>query len=599
MTIPEARVLGGRYEMGTPLGHGGMAEVFSGVDVRLGRDVAIKVLRSDLARDPSFLARFRREAQAAASLNAPTIVSVFDTGTDDHGVPFIVMERVEGRTLREVLEAEGRLLPRRALEITADICLALDAAHAAGIVHRDIKPANVMLTRSGQVKVMDFGIARAAADSAAGLTQTAAVTGTAAYLSPEQAQGAPVDARSDLYSTGCVLYELVTGRAPFTGDNPVAVAYQHVREDPEPPSAHDDTLPADVDAVVLKAMSKNPANRYQSAQEMRADLLRARSGDTVQATPLITPPVYIAPTVVGSLRADYVRADYGPRDYASSSKRALAYGAFGLLLLGLMIALALLVRSILGTDSGLFPAPGLIGLKQEEAVSRLAQEGLRLGRVETAFDEKPFGTVLKQSPDQGILVPENGSISIVVSKGIEMTVVPVEVIGKSKEEAVGVLTKSKLTVRQEVPRDGNIPPGTVLEISPPPGSQVRAGSDVVLTVATGQTQVPGVLRKTRSQAVSELQKAGFSVGIELRDAPGPPEIVLSQTPPGGLAPRGSAVILVVSQVPPPPPPPPSPSPSPLPPAPPSPEPTESASPPPLLVPNPPPRPTVSPTPSPT
>ncbi len=594
MTIPEARILGGRYEMGTPIGHGGMAEVFSGVDVRLGRDVAIKVLRSDLARDPSFLARFRREAQAAASLNAPTIVSVFDTGSDDQGVPFIVMERVEGRTLREVLESEGRLLPRRALEITADICLALDAAHAAGIVHRDIKPANVMLTRSGQVKVMDFGIARAAADSAAGLTQTAAVTGTAAYLSPEQARGTHVDARSDLYSTGCVLYELVTGSPPFTGDNPVAVAYQHVREDPEAPSAHDDTLPADVDAVVLKAMAKNPANRYQSAQEMRADLLRARSGDTVQATPLITPPVYIAPTVVGSLRADYVRADYGPRDYTSSSKRAIAYGAFGLLLLALIITLALLVRSILGTDSGLFPAPGLVGLKQEEAVSRLAQEGLRLGRVETAFDDKPFGTVLKQSPDQGILVPENGSVSLVVSKGVEMTVVPVEVIGKSKEDAAALLTRSKLMVRQEVPRDGNIPPGTVLAITPPPGSQVRAGSDVVLTVATGQTQVPDVRRKTRSQAVSELQKAGFSVGIELRDAPGPPEIVLSQTPPGGLAPRGSAVILVVSQVPPPPPPP-SPSPSPLPPASPSPAPSESPNPP---FPNPPAPSPTSPAPSP-
>jgi serine/threonine protein kinase len=249
--VSEPQLLGGRYELHSPIGHGGMAEVFCGADVRLGRDVAVKVLRADLARDPAFQNRFRREAQAAASLNAPSIVSVFDTGEDEAGVPYIVMEYVEGKTLRDLLLEEGRLLPERALEITADVCAALEVAHAAGIVHRDIKPANVMVNGMGEVKVMDFGIARAMSDASSAMTQTAAVIGTAAYLSPEQARGEHVDLRSDLYSTGCLLYELVTGGPPFTGDSAVAVAYQHVREDPVPPSAYDETLSPEVDAVIL------------------------------------------------------------------------------------------------------------------------------------------------------------------------------------------------------------------------------------------------------------------------------------------------------------------------------------------------------------
>ena len=238
MTQP--RLVGGRYELGELLGYGGMAEVHRGRDIRLGRDVAIKVLRADLARDPSFLNRFRREAQAAAGLNHPSIVSVYDTGEDagpdGTSQPFIVMEYVEGRTLRDILKTEGRLPVRRAMEIAADVCGALDFSHRNGIVHRDIKPANVMITPTGAVKVMDFGIARALADNAATVTQTANVIGTAQYLSPEQARGESVDARSDVYSTGCLLYELVTGSPPFQGDSPVAVAYQHVRENAPAPS---------------------------------------------------------------------------------------------------------------------------------------------------------------------------------------------------------------------------------------------------------------------------------------------------------------------------------------------------------------------------
>src|SRR3954464_12286127 len=288
----QARLLGGRYQVGELLGFGGMAEVHRGRDTRLGRDVAIKTLRHDLARDQTFQLRFRREAQNAAALNHPAIVAVYDTG-EEHAptgeeLPYIVMEYVNGRTLKEVLTVEGRLMPRRALEIVADICSALDFSHRHGIIHRDIKPGNVMLTQTGQVKVMDFGIARALASGATTMTQTSAVIGTAQYLSPEQARGEAVDARSDVYATGCVLFELLVGHPPFVGDSPVSVAYQHVREDPKAPSDIVRDTPPDVDAIVLKALAKNPLNRYQSAQEMRADALRAVAGRPVLATPVMS-----------------------------------------------------------------------------------------------------------------------------------------------------------------------------------------------------------------------------------------------------------------------------------------------------------------------
>ncbi len=284
-------LFGDRYQVGDTLGFGGMSEVHRGRDLRLGRDVAIKVLRADLARDPSFQTRFRREAQNAASLNHPAIVAVYDTGEtqgEASTIPYIVMEFVDGETLRDLLKREGSLSPRRAMEIVADVCAALDFSHRHGIVHRDIKPANVMLTRAGAVKVMDFGIARAVADGQATMTATAAVIGTAQYLSPEQARGEAVDARSDVYATGCVLFELLVGAPPFTGDSPVAIAYQHVREDAPAPSAVKPGLPHELDSIVLKALNKNPLNRYQTAAEMRSDLVRALSGQAVHATPIMS-----------------------------------------------------------------------------------------------------------------------------------------------------------------------------------------------------------------------------------------------------------------------------------------------------------------------
>ena len=288
MTTPQH--LSDRYELGEILGFGGMSEVHLARDQRLHRDVAIKVLRADLARDPSFYLRFRREAQNAAALNHPAIVAVYDTGeaeTPNGPLPYIVMEYVEGVTLRDIVHTDGPMEQRRAIEVIADACQALNFSHQHGIIHRDVKPANIMISKAGAVKVMDFGIARALAD-ASNVTQTAAVIGTAQYLSPEQARGEKVDARSDVYSLGCVLYEMLTGEPPFVGDSPVAVAYQHVREDPVPPSQRHEGIPPELDAVVLKALAKNPDNRYQTAAEMRADLVKVHSGEQPDAPKVFT-----------------------------------------------------------------------------------------------------------------------------------------------------------------------------------------------------------------------------------------------------------------------------------------------------------------------
>src|SRR5579862_466964 len=317
MTQP--RLLGDRYELDGVVGRGGMAEVYRARDLRLDRIVAIKTLRTDLARDQTFQARFRREAQSAASLNHPSIVAVYDTGEDMSTgvpVPYIVMEYVDGRTVRDLLIEGHRLLPERTLEIVSGVLRALEYSHQAGIVHRDIKPGNVMVTRNGEVKVMDFGIARAMSDAQATMTQTAQVIGTAQYLSPEQARGERVDSRSDLYSTGCLMYELLTGRPPFTGDSPVAIAYQHVRENPIPPSRLDPDLPPWADAIVLKAMAKAPGDRYQSAAEMQADLQRASSG--MQVAAMASPPT----------RAEYY-GDYGDRTQRMGPGTMMAGAATG------------------------------------------------------------------------------------------------------------------------------------------------------------------------------------------------------------------------------------------------------------------------------
>src|SRR6266511_1304392 len=289
--MADQKVLGGRYEIDSMLGRGGMAEVYLGIDRVLGRQIAVKVLGSQFSKDNSFVTRFRREAQSAAALNHPNVVSVFDTGSDD-GTHFIVMEYIKGKTLSQVIREDGPLMPERAVEITLAVAEALAFAHRNGIIHRDVKPGNIMLTPSGDVKVMDFGIARATTSES--ITQTATVLGTATYFSPEQAQGARVDARSDIYSLGCVLYEMLTAQPPFSADTAVAVAYKHVQENPVPPSGLNRDVPTSLDAIVMKCLAKNPDNRYQSAEELRQDLARFQAGRPVMATPILP----LAPTEV-------------------------------------------------------------------------------------------------------------------------------------------------------------------------------------------------------------------------------------------------------------------------------------------------------------
>ena len=536
--------LGGRYELRDVLGYGGMAEVRRGHDVRLGRDVAVKTLRPDLARDPSFQARFRREAQSAASLNHPTVVAIYDTGEEsvgDQSTPYIVMEYVDGRTLRDVLRTEGRLLPSRALEVTGQVLRALEYSHRAGIVHRDIKPANVMLTRAGDVKVMDFGISRALSDATSTMTQTAAVVGTAQYLSPEQARGEHVDHRSDIYSAGCLLYELLTGQPPFTGDSPVAVAYQHVREDPVPPSELVADLPPGTDAVVLKAMAKNPVNRYQSAAEMREDIERVLAGQPVRATPVLAGTA-AATTMVGR-RAPEPEPD-------RRRQRTFAYIALAAGVVVVFLLAAVVMRSIVsGPGGGSVRTPSLTGLTREEAIAKLTEVGLKLGDVTQAYSATiAAGRVAGQSPLPEISSRRGDAVAITLSKGPAPSKVP-DIVGMSEDDARTALTKAGLKVGALTKRDDKAPAGTVLEVDPPSGTAINAGSPVSLVIASGFNTVPSVTGLTESDARAQLVGAGFKVQrTTVVDPTVVPGTVTSQDPPGQTrTKRGSTVTIVVAQ----------------------------------------------------
>jgi serine/threonine-protein kinase len=551
VTVATERVLGGRYRLGAVIGHGGMAEVHRGRDVRLGRDVAVKLLRPDLARDPSFQSRFRREAQAAASLNHPAIVAVYDTG-EDHAAgatgevtPYIVMEFVEGRTLREVLAAEGRMLPQRAMEITAQICAALEQAHRAGIVHRDIKPGNVMLTPAGEVKVMDFGIARAVTGSSATMTQTAAVIGTAHYLSPEQARGEHVDARSDIYSTGCLLYELVTGAPPFSGDTPVSVAYQHVREEPVPPSRVEPDVPGAIDAIVLKAMAKNPANRYQTAAQMRADLERALAGQPVEAAPVLaddSTTVLPPPATTVLVRQPQRRPG-----------RAFAYAVLAVATVLVFLVALLLASNLLKGGGGDVNTPNVIGLSLNDARALLTAKGLRAGKVTQDYDNSgkyAAGEVMKQDPQPDILLSKGQSVDLTVSLGIHMVAVPDGLVGLTQSEAKKALAAVGLKVGQVVPQNSDQPAGQVLSVNPPAGQQVAIGSTVQLVVSNGKVQVPKVVGMTVDQAVQTLQQAGFQVKLSPDTSPGDAHVVSQDPAAGSYAQYGSTVTLQTDAPPP-------------------------------------------------
>ena len=560
----QARLLGGRYQVGELLGYGGMAEVHRGRDLRLGRDVAIKMLRTDLARDATFQERFRREAQNAAALNHPAIVAVYDTGEEvsstGEKLPFIVMEFVNGRTLKEILAAEQRIQPRRALEIIADICAALEFSHRHGIIHRDIKPGNVMLTRNGQVKVMDFGIARALASGATTMTQTSAVIGTAQYLSPEQARGEAVDARSDVYAAGCVLFELLVGHPPFVGDSPVSVAYQHVREDPRSPSDINREIPPDVDAIVLKALAKNPLNRYQSAQEMRADALRAVAGRPVLATPVMPAAETMAmtgPTMRQQAAATTVTRPVPgmpprqPERRTSSWVMAVlaALGVLAVVALGIGLALANRNNGDKPETPKTVSMPSLLGKTEAEARADLAAQNFTNYTVGAAIesDDCDTPTVQKQSPLAGQSVRVDQAVSFQLCKAPDQVPVPTNLVGSTREAAGALLTQAGL--RADFKNvDSDKPANTVTAVEKA-GQQVDRGTTITVSISRGNlVPVPSVLGKTQEDAIDALQQAGLNANVQQGDPSPQPGLVVAQSPGAGkkLA-KGRSVTIVISQ----------------------------------------------------
>jgi eukaryotic-like serine/threonine-protein kinase len=548
--VTEPRLLGERYSIAGVLGYGGMAEVHRALDTRLGREVAVKTLRADLARDPGFQARFRREAQSAASLNHPAIVAVYDTGEEDRGlerVPFIVMEYVEGRTLRDVLNTERRLPWRQALSIVAKICPALDYSHRQGIVHRDIKPANVMLTADNAVKVMDFGIARAVTASSSTMTQTAAVMGTAQYLSPEQARGESVDARSDVYSTGCLLYELVTGTPPFTGDSPVAVAYQHVREDPVPPSRILAELPPAVDAIILKAMAKNPANRYQSSAEMGRDCERALAGTAVVATPLLDSATMAMHPGAADEGTTVLRRET-PAE--RSRRRGLGYLLLALACLAVLIGGTLLTRALVA-GSRTVTVPDLRTDTVAAAQAELTRQGLKLGTQSRRNSTSTVDTVISQSPAAIASAKKGTRVDITLSAGPGTVAVP-NVTNSSLQAATATLTAQGLKVGKQTLRSSSEPAGTVLAQSPASG-QVAPGTKIDLTLASGKGTVPSVVGMSLADAQATLSKAGFGFNSSTQPtARHPTGLVYRQIPAAGVRlDIGSRVTIIIAVAPPP------------------------------------------------
>ncbi|GAB3438265.1 Stk1 family PASTA domain-containing Ser/Thr kinase [Actinophytocola sediminis] len=583
MTSP--RLLSNRYELGAVLGYGGMSEVHKGRDVRLGRDVAVKVLRADLARDPQFQERFRREAQNAAALNHPAIVAVYDTGETrtDHGpLPYIVMEYVDGRTLRDIVKTEGPLPGQRAMEIMADVCAALDFSHRHGIVHRDVKPANAMITKTGAVKVMDFGIARAVADGQVAVTQTAAVIGTAQYLSPEQARGEAVDARSDVYAAGCVLFELLTGEPPFTGDSPVAVAYQHVREDPKPPSSLNPRVIPALDAIVLKAMSKGAPNRYQSAAEMRTDLVRVLSNQRPMAPMVMTDEDRTSIMAQGrGGAADQTRGRHRPQTLAKQydeydpyeddederrrkRKKGWLIALFAILAIGLIGLIIWLLSNTFNTEapSNDYTVPNLVGQNAAEAQRKLADADIqvvqKLTPCQPAPDGSPgpceadsIGKVIDTTPKAGAKMKRTERVTLMIGTAPEQVKVP-DVSGQSDKAARQILAEVGLTVAPEVKTEETEDPdqvGKVIGQSPAPGQPVDRGSQVTLTIGKEQETetVPDLTGQDVETARQNLENFGFEVAIEEVSSDQPAGTVVGQDPSGGEAAPGSTVTLKVSK----------------------------------------------------
>lgn len=550
--------LGDRYTVGQVIGRGGMAEVYEGTDRRLNRKVAIKVLRPDLARDPLFQERFRREAQSAAGLNHPNIVAIYDTGEDliedgasQVSVPYIVMEFVDGVTLRQMLTNGPRILPERALEVVAGVLAALDYSHRHGIVHRDIKPANIMINAFGDAKVMDFGIARAMSDAATSVTATSAVMGTAQYLSPEQARGEVVDARSDIYSTGCVLYELLVGKPPFNGDSPVSIAYQHVNEPAKAPSSIDPSIPSTLDAISLSALAKDPNARYQSAADMRSDVERAIAGMPIAARAPLTlnqDPSDYATTALPIFQPGGVQIAAKPKSSSSGIKWVA-------ITLATIVAAALLF--FIGDK--LFPAgastvtvPNLKAKTVDEASAALASVGLILGEQTPQADNNvPKGEIIGQDPASGELLETGQAVNVIVSAGKDQTGVP-DLVGLISIEAAKIeLEKAQLVLGRVTPIESDKPSGTVLDQDIAANTTVEIGTLVSISVSNGKAPVPNVVGLSEIDATNALLNAGFLVQVLVQEnAAVAPGTVLSQTPAANeLALEGTTVSITIAGAP--------------------------------------------------
>jgi serine/threonine-protein kinase len=493
------QILGARYQLGEMIGTGGMADVYIAQDQRLSREVAVKILRSDLAKDPTFVSRFRKEAKAAAGLNHPGIVAVYDSGEDP--APYIVMELVSGHTLRELIHGGERLQLDRALEIGAGILEALDYSHQRGIVHRDIKPANIMITDKGDVKVMDFGIARAMDDLGATLTSTWNVVGTAQYLSPEQALGEIADTPTDIYSTGCLLYELLTGRPPFSGETPVSIAYQHVSGALVPARQVQPDLPESVEIVLAVALAKKTEDRYASANAMLQDINKIRAGQNI-STKVARAPIASRRTVITT----------------------------GLVVLAIGTAAVLGISLNGGSTPSLGnEIPNVVGLTEVEARALLSDYTVT---VQRAPDPRiPNDRVASQIPLATSQATKGSAVTLTISDGPGDAIVPDDLVGMSLIDARASLAAAGLVIAKTEAAPSDEVQGTVLSITPEPGSKITAGSGVVLTIASGEVEVPNLIGVEAIQAKTLLIQAGFlvrefndydatqSAGVVIRQAP--------------------------------------------------------------------------------
>ncbi|MGM0385544.1 MAG: Stk1 family PASTA domain-containing Ser/Thr kinase [Actinomycetota bacterium] len=569
------RVLAGRYEVGELIGRGGMAEVHIGYDSRLSRTVAIKLLRTDLAEDPTFHARFRREAQSAAALNHPAIVAVYDTGeesaTDAAGrptiMPFIVMEYVEGHTVRELLK-DGAAVPiDEAVEIVVGVLGALEYSHNEGIVHRDIKPGNVMLTPTGQVKVMDFGIARAMSDQQATMTATNSVVGTAQYLSPEQARGEVVDHRSDLYSTGCVLFELLTGQPPFSGDSAVSVAYQHVREVPPVPSTIAGDIPDVLDRVVMKSLAKDRDERYSDANQMRADLLAVLHGGSVDApAPTAWLPVgglgaataATAPIRTTSPETSRVRATTATqtqtqaRPLSDDSERGSRWWVWVLAILGIAAAAGIVWMLVNQEEpiADMAVVPDVVGMDQAAAAATLGDADLRFNFAgEETSEDYEAGEAIRSDPEADAEVETGSTVDVWFSSGAEEFEIP-DVENLTQDQAQQRLDEFGLTVSRVEQEDApRIERDRALRTNPAAGETAKSGDSVVLYVATGRVVVEDVVGMTEAEAVDYLQNTlGLSVSRD-RQPSNDQEAgrVVSMNPGPGTVDVGSTISIVISE----------------------------------------------------